>query len=139
MTKPNRYHKGAISPEQPAGKAISILLGFIVSACISLLFIALLALINAISDTFYLEEYLQYLLVTINMLSIFIGSIYTAQRVKSKILISAMAVGFLYVMFSIGIGISLGDDAISIPLLFAKISTGLAAGALGGLVGLKLT
>ena len=139
MARATTYRKGSLPPGKTAGTPMSIILGFIVSVCISLLFITLLSIINVVSDTFYIDNYLQYLMVVINMLSIFIGSVYAAQRVQSKVLWTGMAVGFLYVVFSIGIGMTMSGETISLSLLAGKLLTGLAAGALGGLVGVNLS
>lgn len=139
MAKAAKYRKSSLPPGKTAGTAMSIILGFIVSVCISLLFITLLSIMNVVSDTFYIDNYLQYLMVAINMLSIFIGSVYAAQRVQSKVLLTGMAVGFLYVVFSIGVGMTMSGETISLSLLAGKLLTGLAAGALGGLVGVNLS
>ena len=139
MPKVAKYRKGSMQPGRTAGTAMSIILGFIVSVCISLLFITLLSLANVVSDTFYIDSYLQYLMVAVNMLSIFIGSVYAAQRVQAKVLLTGLAVGFLYVVFSIGIGMTISGEVVSFSLLAGKLLTGLAAGALGGLVGVNLS
>lgn len=139
MAKAAKFRKGSMPPVRTAGTALSVIMGFIVSLCISLLFIALLSLINVISDTFYIDKYLQYLMVAVNMLSIFIGSVYAAQRVHTRVLLTGMAVGFLYVFFSVGVGMTMSGETISLSLLAGKLMTGLAAGALGGLVGVNLS
>lgn len=139
MAKTAKYRKGGMPPTRTTGTAMSVILGFIVSVCISLLFITLISLLNVVSDTFYIDKYLQYLMVAINMLSIFIGSVYAAQRVQSKVLLTGMAVGFLYVVFSVGVGMTMSGETISLSLLAGKLLTGLAAGALGGLVGVNLS
>jgi putative membrane protein (TIGR04086 family) len=139
MAKAAKYRKGGMPPGKTAGTAMSIILGFVVSVCISLLFITLLSIINVVSDTFYIDNYLQYLMVAINMISIFVGSVYAAQRVQSKVLLTGMAVGFLFVVFSIGVGMTMSGETISVSLLAGKLLTGLAAGALGGLVGVNLS
>ncbi|KYZ77158.1 hypothetical protein AXX12_03225 [Anaerosporomusa subterranea] len=139
MAKAAKYRKSGMPPSRSAGTAISIIVGFIVSVCISLLFITLLSLMNVISDTFYIDNYLQYLMVAVNMISIFIGSVYAAQRVQSRVLLTGMAVGFLYVVFSVGVGMTMSGETISFSLLAGKLLTGLAAGALGGLVGVNLS
>ncbi len=139
MAKAAKYRKSVMPPGRSAGTAISVIVGFLVSVCVSLLFITLLSLMNVISDTFYIDNYLQYLMVAVNMISIFIGSVYAAQRVQSKVLLTGMAVGFLYVIFSVGIGMTMSGETISFSLLAGKLLTGLAAGALGGLVGVNLS
>lgn len=139
MAKAVKYRKGGMPPARSTGIAMSIILGFIVSVCISLLLITLLSLINVVSDTFYIDNYLQYLMVAVNMLSIFIGSVYAAQRVQAKVLLTGMAVGFLFVVFSVGVGMTMSGEPISLSLLAGKLLTGLAAGALGGLVGVNLS
>jgi putative membrane protein (TIGR04086 family) len=139
MAKAAKYRKSGMPPSRNAGMATSVIVGFLVSVCISLLFITLLSLMNVISDSFYIDNYLQYLMVAVNMISIFIGSVYAAQRVQSRVLLTGMAVGFLYVVFSVGIGMTMSGETISLSLLAGKLLTGLAAGALGGLVGVNLS
>ncbi|MDU4961398.1 MAG: TIGR04086 family membrane protein [Sporomusaceae bacterium] len=139
MAKAVKYRKSGMPPGRDSGMAISVIVGFLVSVCLSLVFITLLSLMNVISDTFDIDSYLQYLLVAVNMISIFIGSVYAAQRVRSKLALTGMAVGLLYVLFSVGIGMTMSGETVSVTLLAGKLATGVAAGVLGGLVGANLS
>lgn len=139
VAKAVKYRKSGMPPGKNAGMAISVILGFLVSICLSLLFITLLSIMNVISDTFYIDSYLQYLMVAVNMVSIFIGSVYAAQRVQSKVVLTGMAVGCIYVIFSVAVGMTMSGETISLSLLAGKLLTGLAAGVLGGLVGVNLS
>jgi len=81
---------------------------------------------------------MQYILVGVSLTSIFIGSAYATQKAQTMGLIIGMTVGIIYVLVSLGIGVELNNDTLSIFVVANKIVAGLAAGALGGLVGVNL-
>ncbi|MPN12485.1 hypothetical protein SDC9_159803 [bioreactor metagenome] len=81
---------------------------------------------------------MQYIMVGVTMVSIFVGSVYATQKSESKGLIIGMAIGFIYVLCSIGIGLEITHEPVVLLVLVNKCIAGLAAGALGGLVGVNL-
>ncbi|EGO62077.1 TIGR04086 family membrane protein [Acetonema longum] len=139
MAKPAKYRK--ISP--PAVRPIQmiglIIRGLLVGLCISLFFTLLFSLVTLASDTVYISQYTHHIMVAVNIVSIFIGSVYASRKAQSKILLVGITVGVLYVFFSILVGMQLNGETIALSVFLNKIFTGIAAGALGGVIGLHLS
>ncbi|BBB93065.1 MAG TPA: TIGR04086 family membrane protein [Methylomusa anaerophila] len=117
---------------------LAIFKGVIVSITSSLVFALFFALISMVSDSNYIDKYLEYIVVAITLTSIFIGSVYATQQIESKGLIIGITVGLIYVLFSVGIGMELGQEPVSLLVLGNKLAAGILAGALGGFIGVNL-
>jgi len=115
-----------------------IIRGTCISFIFSLLSVLLLAIFTLVSDSEYLEAYLEYIMVAISIGSIFLGSVLATQKAEAKGLLIGMSVGILYVGISVLIGMELNNDAATTLVLLNKLLAGVAAGALGGLVGVNL-
>jgi len=127
-----------VQPKRVPGFTVLIGKGVLVSLAVSLICILFLSLASMATDSLVLEDYLQYIMVAVTMISIFLGGAYAAQRAGSAGLIIGMAVGVIYVLISLAIGIEATPETLSLWILGNKILAGLAAGALGGLVGVNL-
>lgn len=125
--------------QKKSGIAVLIGKGVILSFILSLLFTIFLSLINLITESSYVDSYMQYIMVGITMVSIFIGSTYATLHAESMGLIIGISVGIIYVLISVAIGMKLSQESISLLILANKIIAGTAAGALGGLVGVNLS
>jgi putative membrane protein (TIGR04086 family) len=127
-------------PQAPRNTNIpmAIFKGVAVSIAVSLICAIFLSLISLISENRFIDTYLEYIMVALTTTSIFIGSIYAAKQVAAKGLIIGCAVGIIYVLFSVGIGIELGQEQISWLMLSNKFAAGSLAGALGGFIGVNL-
>lgn len=139
MAKVSRHSRFNAPPQKAPGAIILMILkGLVVSLVVSLICTFFLSLISLVSDSSFVEHYLSYLMVGITVTSIFIGSAYATQKAQSMGLIIGMAIGLLYVLISVGIGVKLSPEPLSWLVLTNKFFAGLAAGALGGLVGVNL-
>lgn len=138
MAKVSRRARFNAPPSKSPGAAILIGKGVLVSLTISILCTIFLSIISLITENVFIENYLTYVMVAITITSIFIGSVYSTLKAESMGLIIGMAIGFIYVLFSIGIGMQLATEPISWLMIANKITAGLAAGALGGFVGVNL-
>lgn len=139
MAKPAKYRKitpPAVRPIQTIGLIIR---GVLVGLCISLFFTLLFSLVTLASDTVYIGQYTHYVMIAVNIVSIFIGSVYASRQAQSRILLIGITVGVLYVLLSILIGMQLNGETIALSVFINKILTGIAAGALGGVIGLHLS
>lgn len=115
-----------------------IIRGTCISFIFSLLSVLLLAVFTLVSDSEYLESYLEYIMVAISIGSIFLGSVLATQKAEAKGLLIGISIGILYVSISVLIGMELNNDAATALVLLNKLLAGIAAGALGGLVGVNL-
>lgn len=138
MNKISRRLRSNTQPPRSAGTAVLIFKGVITSVAVSVFCILFLSLISLTSDNSFIEAYMQYIMIGVSLTSIFIGSAYATQKAQTMGLIIGMTVGFIYVLVSLGIGVELNNDTLSILVVVNKIVAGLAAGALGGLVGVNL-
>lgn len=138
MNKISRRLRSNTQPPRSDGTAVLIFKGVITSVAVSVFCILFLSLISLTSDNSFIDAYMQYILVGVSLTSIFIGSAYATQKAQTMGLIIGMTVGIIYVLVSLGIGIELNNDTLSIFVVANKIVAGLAAGALGGLVGVNL-
>jgi putative membrane protein (TIGR04086 family) len=119
--------------------AVLIGKGVLLSIAVSLLLIIFLSLINLLTESSFVDRYMQYIMVGITIISIFIGSVFATLHVESMGLVIGIAVGIIYVLISVAIGMKLSQESISLLILANKIIAGFAAGALGGLVGVNLS
>ncbi len=127
-----------MQPQKTAGIPVLVFRGLIVSLLVSLISIVFLTVITLISDSVFLEEYNQYVMIAVAMLSIFTGSAFATRKAQSKALLIGAAVGCVYILLSVGIGLELSNDAIAVSVLVNKFLAGIAAGALGGIAGINL-
>jgi putative membrane protein (TIGR04086 family) len=117
---------------------VLILRGVLVSLIVSLACTLFLSVISLVTENTYIDSYIQYIMVGVNMISIFIGSIYATQQIAAKGLLIGMFVGLIYVLLSAGFGMEIIHQYISLSVLANKFVAGVAAGILGGLVGVNL-
>jgi len=125
-------------PSRVSGTAVLILRGVLVSLIVSLACTLFLSVISLVTENTYIDSYIQYIMVGVNMISIFIGSIYATQQIAAKGLLIGMFVGLIYVLLSAGFGMEIIHQYISLSVLANKFVAGVAAGILGGLVGVNL-
>lgn len=125
-------------PPRVSGTAILIFRGILVSLMVSLVCILFLSVINLVTENTYIDSYIQYIMVGVTLVSIFIGSVYAAHQASSKGLIVGMMIGLIYVLISVGLGMEISQESASLFVLANKFAAGIAAGILGGLVGVNL-
>lgn len=125
-------------PPKEVGTAALICKGVIVSFIVALLFILFLSIVSLVFDGTFIEHYMKYIMVGITMISIFIGSAYAAQKAEARGLIIGIAVGTLFVLVSVGFGLNTSGESIMPLVVLNKFLAGIAAGALGGLIGVNL-
>lgn len=113
--------------------------GVLLSIAVSLLCTIFLSIVNLATDSLTIDKYMQYIFVGITMLSIFIGSVYATQQAESLGLVIGIMVGLIYVLISVAIGMNLSQESLSFLIFTNKFIAGIAAGALGGLVGVNLS
>lgn len=138
MAKVSKRSHFSAQPKKVPGVAVLMFKGILVSLAVSLVCIFFLALAGLATETLFVDNYVRYIMVGVTMVSIFIGSAYAAQRAGSAGLLIGMAVGVVYVLISLAIGLEMSQDSVSIFVLSSKFLAGIAAGALGGLVGVNL-
>jgi len=125
-------------PPKGSGVVIPVFQGLLVSFIVSIISIIFLSFLTLTSESSFLEHYMQYVMVAVTMGSIFIGSAFATSKVESKALIVGMAVGCIYVLISVGIGMEITNESITLLILANKFIAGIAAGALGGIIGVNL-
>lgn len=125
-------------PPRVSGTAVLIFRGILVSLMVSLVCTLFLSVINLVTENTYIDSYIQYIMVGVTMMSIFIGSVYAANKASSKGLIIGVMIGFVYVLISVGLGMEISQEYVSLLVLANKFVAGIAAGILGGLVGVNL-
>lgn len=123
---------------QDTGAVVLIFKGVVASLIVSVACALFLSFVSLVSENTYIDKYMQYIMVAVTMVSIFVGSVYATQKAESKGLIIGMAIGIIYVLISVGFGMKLSHDSIAMLVLLNKCLAGVAAGALGGLVGVNL-
>lgn len=128
----------SVPPNRMPGMAAAIGKGVLVSLTVSLVAIVFLSVVSLATESLFIDNYLRYIMVGVTVASIFIGSAYAAQRAGGSGLLVGMAVGLVYVLISIGVGLETTPEPVSLLALANKFFAGLAAGALGGLVGVNL-
>lgn len=132
-----RARQGLQSPRVPAG-ITALLTGVALSLVVSMVALVFLALVSLATDGLVVENCLRYITVGVTMVSIFIGAAYAAQRLGSAGLLVGMTVGLVYVLVSLLVGLEFTQDELSAFVLTSKFLAGIAAGGLGGMVGVNL-
>lgn len=138
MSKRSGSTRFNTKPSATPGIVVLIGKGVLVSLFISLLCTLFLSMMSLLTENTYIDSYMQYIVVGVNMLSIFIGSVYATQQAAGKGLLIGMCVGIIYVLLSAGVGMEMIQEYISLSILANKFVAGVAAGILGGLVGVNL-
>lgn len=128
----------SVQPQKVPGAMTAIGKGVLVSLLVSLVAIIFLSVVSLATESLFIENYLRYIMVGVTVASIFIGSAYAAQRAGGAGLLVGMAVGLVYVLISVGVGLEMTPEPVSLLVLANKFFAGIAAGALGGLVGVNL-
>jgi putative membrane protein (TIGR04086 family) len=138
VAKVTRRTRMNVPPQKMPGAAMAIGAGVLVSLMVSLVAIIFLSVISLATESLFIENYLRYIMVAVTVTSIFIGSAFAAQRAGGAGLLVGMAVGIVYVLISIGVVLEMTQEPVSLLALANKVFAGIAAGALGGLVGVNL-
>ena len=138
MTKTSRRTKKHLQVPPNTNSTMAIFKGVAVSIAISLICAVGLSIISLISEAGFIDNYLEYIMVAVTMISIFAGSVYATKETAAKGLVVGCAVGIIYVLFSVGVGMELGHEQVSWLMLGNKFAAGSLAGALGGFVGVNL-
>ncbi|MDR3592367.1 MAG: TIGR04086 family membrane protein [Negativicutes bacterium] len=138
MAKVSRRARFGAQPKMAPGVAVLIFKGVLVSLAVSLACVLFLALASLATESLLVENYMRYIMVAVTVISIFSGAAYAAQRAGSAGLFIGMAVGAAYVLISLAIGLEITPESVSFLVLANKFLAGVAAGALGGLVGVNL-
>lgn len=138
MAKVTRRTRMSVPPQKMPGAAMAIGAGVLVSLMVSLVAIVFLSVVSLATESLFIENYLRYIMVAVTVTSIFIGSAFAAQRAGGAGLLVGMAVGVMYVLISVGVGLEMTQEPVSLLVLANKVFAGIAAGALGGLVGVNL-
>lgn len=115
-----------------------IVKGVFVSIITSLVCTLFLSLVSLVTENTYIDNYMQYVMVGVTMVSIFIGSVYATQKASSRGMVIGIMIGFIYVLISVGIGMEMSQESISPFVLANKVMAGIAVGILGGIVGVNL-
>lgn len=138
MHKKGKFVRNNSQEQNTVNLAITLCKGVAVSFFISLTLIMILAFIRTVMENDFATEYMQYIMVAITMISIFVASLYAGCQAKSKGFIIGCCIGIIYVLISIGIGMKSGQDSITFFAFVNKLFAGAAAGALGGMLGINL-
>lgn len=138
MAKVSRRTRFNAQPPKKVGATVLILQGVLVSISVSLVCVVSLALISLASENNSVENSLNYIMIGVTLISIFIGSVYATQKAQTMGLVIGVAVGAIYVLAALAIGIELTPDTLSLLVVANKLAAGMAAGALGGMVGVNL-
>ncbi|AIF51903.1 TIGR04086 family membrane protein [Pelosinus sp. UFO1] len=137
MSKYVRRTRFNTTPQGP-GMASLIVKGVFVSIITSLVCTLFLSLVSLVTENTYIDNYMQYVMVGVTMVSIFIGSVYATQKASSRGMVIGIMIGFIYVLISVGIGMEMSQESISPFVLANKVMAGIAVGILGGIVGVNL-
>lgn len=138
MAKTTRRTRANVQPQRGPGTAVTIGKGVLVSLLVSLVAIIFLSVVSLATENLFIENYLRYITVGVTVVSIFTGSAYAAQRAGGAGLFVGLAVGLVYVLISVAVGLEMTPEPVSLLVLANKFFAGLAAGALGGMVGVNL-
>jgi putative membrane protein (TIGR04086 family) len=125
-------------PKENAGIAGMLFKGVLVSLLVALVCTLFLTVVNLLTENLFVENHIRYIMIGINMISVFIGGAFAAQRTKSLGLLVGMGVGVIYVLISLAVGMEFSRDNLSLLVLANKFVAGMAAGALGGFIGVNL-
>ncbi|MDR7865606.1 MAG: TIGR04086 family membrane protein [Sporomusaceae bacterium] len=138
MAKVTRRTRASVPTQKVPGAVMAIGAGVLVSLTVSLVAIIFLSVVSLATESLFIENYLRYIMVAVTVTSIFIGSAFAAQRAGGAGLLVGMAVGLMYVLISVGVGLEMTQEPVSLLVLANKAFAGIAAGALGGLVGVNI-
>ncbi len=138
MAKVTRRTRVSVPTQKVPGAVMAIGAGVLVSLMVSLVAIIFLSVVSLATESLFIESYLRYIMVAVTVTSIFIGSAFAAQRAGGAGLLVGMAVGLMYVLISVGVGLEMTQEPVSLLVLANKAFAGIAAGALGGLVGVNI-
>lgn len=138
MTKYTGKTRGNTKIRKSSRSVVLVFVGVVVSLVVSLVCTVFLSLVSLVSEGSFIEQYMQYIMVAVTMVSIFIGSVFATQKAAAKGLLIGIAVGFIYVIVSVGFGMELCQETISLLVFANKFVAGIAVGALGGLIGINL-
>jgi len=125
-------------PPKVLGTAVLIGRGVLVSWIFALVCTLFLSLISMVTENTYVDSNIQFIMVGVTMLSIFVGSAYATKHAASKGLLIGMIIGFIYVLVTMVFGMELHQETSSLFALTNKFVAGIAAGIVGGLVGVNL-
>ena len=138
MAKVSRRTRNYPQTPKNTNIPLAIFKGVAISITVSLICAVCLSLISLISDSKFIDNYIEYIMVAVTMTSIFVGSAYATKQTASKGLLIGCTVGIIYVLFSMGVGLELGQEQVSWLMLGNKFAAGSLAGALGGFIGVNL-
>lgn len=138
MAKVTRRTRVSVPTQKVPGAVMAIGTGVLVSLMVSLVAIVFLSVVSLATESLFVENFLRYIMVAVTVTSIFIGSAFAAQRAGGAGLLVGMAVGLMYVLISVGVGLEMTQEPVSLLVLANKAFAGIAAGALGGLVGVNI-
>jgi len=138
VSKPTSRTRFTNKSPKVSGTAMLICRGAFVSILVSFVCILFLSLISLFTENTYVDHYVQYIMVGVTMVSIFIGSVYATKQSESKGLIIGMFIGVVYILISIGCGMEITHEYVSVLSLANKFLAGMAAGILGALLGVNL-
>ncbi|MDU2065645.1 MAG: TIGR04086 family membrane protein [Sporomusaceae bacterium] len=139
MYHPSKSKKSAAKLGKMPAFAQALLRGILMSLLVSFTAILIVSLGLLLTDSMFVEQHVSGVMAAITLMSIFLGSLYGAFIKKSKGLLLGIFIGFFYVSISLACGFYLSGDSPSVLLLLNKYAAGLAAGALGGLLGITLS
>ena len=134
-TKRARY---STQQREPASIISLIFKGVLVSLLVSLVCILLLTVISLVTESLIVENYQRYIMIGVTMVSVFLGSVFSAHRAKSGGLLIGIGVGAIYVLLSLALGMEVSRESVNLLVLLNKLAAGLAVGALGAFVGVNL-
>jgi len=135
VSKRSRY---STSPQRASKIAILLFKGVVAGLGVAIIGSILLSLASLTTDNVFIEEYNRYIMIGITVVSIFVGSAYAARKAGSHGIMIGITVGILYVLITIAIGMEISQDSPALLILTNKFVAGIAAGALGGMVGVNL-
>lgn len=138
MTKLMKRARTVTKQQAAIGIPSVIVRGLFVSLGLSVMLTVLLSVFTLLVENAFIDSYLNYIMVAITLVSIFTGSVYAAHKAGCKGLLVGASIGVVYVLISVGIGMEINNETISLLVLANKFAAGTAVGALGGLLGVNL-
>ena len=138
MTKVTKCSRFSTQPKETSSKAVILFKGILVSLFVAMVFILLLTIISLMTENLFVQTHMRYIMIGVNIVSVFVGSAFAAQRSRSAGLLIGMGVGAVYVLISLAIGMEISREYFSFLVLVNKFIAGMAVGALGGFIGVNL-
>lgn len=138
MAKLMKRSRVAVKQQETTGIPFAIFKGVMMSLGVSVILAILLSVFVLLVENTYVEQYLNYFMVAVTLVSIFCGSVYATQKVGARGLLIGAVVGGIYIIISVAIGMELNKETISLLVFANKFAAGIAVGALGGLLGVNL-